>query len=381
MNKNERKSSVEAKGKSVLFISNVPSPYNVEYLNELGKLINVVAVFERGSSGERDKSWKDLNVKNFECNILQGIKWATDSALSFGSFKYIRKYRQDYIIIGNPSTPTGVLSILYCKLHKIPYILQSEGGFAGTGKGLKEKFKKFLMKDAKLYLTGMKKNDYFMTYGATAEKLKNYPFSSFYKKDILSALPTRAEKNDAKKRIKVDPDKKMILFVGRFVKGKGVDTLIKACEDIEGITLCLVGGEPTVEYLDLLKQTGLQQKTQIVDFIGKEKLKQYYLATDVFVLPTHTDTWGLVINEAMSFGLPIITTKMCVAGLELIKNGENGYLIDVGDYKKLHDFIEIIVSDDDLRTKMGDENLKIINNYSYENMAKVIFNSITETVS
>ena len=52
------------------------------------------------------------------------------------------------------------------------------------------------------------------------------------------------------------------------------------------------------------------------------------MASDLFVLPTREDIWGLVINEAMSFGLPIITTRKCIAGTELITDGENGYLLE-----------------------------------------------------
>ena len=55
------------------------------------------------------------------------------------------------------------------------------------------------------------------------------------------------------------------------------------------------------------------------------------MCADIFVHPTETDVWGLVINEAMAHGLPIITTDGCVAGLELVKNNDNGFIIPVNN--------------------------------------------------
>ena len=361
--------------RGILFISNVPSPYNVEYLNELGRLTDVTAVFERASSGERDKSWKDLNVKYFKCIILKGIKWATDSALSFGTFKYIKKHKKDYIIIGDPSTPTGILSIFYCKLHKIPFILQSEGGFAGSGKGVKEKFKKFLMKNAKMYLSGMTKNDYFSVYGGNRETIRSYPFTSSYKSDIVERLPTKEEKVALKKKLGLNY-RKLLIFVGQFIHRKAVDILLKACVGLgDDIGVLVIGGKPTDEYKANVEENNLKNIV-FIEFVDRETLKQYYLASDIFVLPTREDTWGLVVNEAMTCGLPVITTKRCIAGLELIEDGKNGFLVNVEDVIDLRKKIDVILSDEVLSIHMAHNNLEKIQYYTYENMAYVIYNHL-----
>ena len=73
-----------------------------------------------------------------------------------------------------------------------------------------------------------------------------------------------------------------------------------------------------------------------IDFKNKDTLKEYYHVADVFVLPTREDIWGLVINEALAYGLPVITTDKCMAGLEMIENGKNGYIIPVNDVKKIY---------------------------------------------
>ena len=78
---------------------------------------------------------------------------------------------------------------------------------------------------------------------------------------------------------------------------------------------------------------------------------------------------GLVINEAMAYGLPVITTDRCVAGLELVKEGANGYIVPTEDAHSLAEAIEKVLCSD-LR-KMGESSLEKIRPYTIENMVKV----------
>ena len=112
-----------------------------------------------------------------------------------------------------------------------------------------------------------------------------------------------------------------------------------------------------------------------IGFQSKEELKKWYQAADAFVLPTREDIWGLVINEAMAQGLPIITTDKCIAGLELVKEGENGYIVPVDNIKFLGKTLNKIFTQD--YYKMGQKSLELILNYTIENMTrchKEVFN-------
>ena len=71
-----------------------------------------------------------------------------------------------------------------------------------------------------------------------------------------------------------------------------------------------------------------------VHFIGfktKSELSLYYQAADCVAFPTREDIWGLITNEALAFGVPVVATDRCVSALEMIKNGKNGYIVSVGD--------------------------------------------------
>ena len=94
----------------------------------------------------------------------------------------------------------------------------------------------------------------------------------------------------------------------------------------------------------------------------------YYKAADLLVLPTESDVWGLVINEAMACGLPVVTTNRCVAGLELVEDGINGYLVPVNDREALAEKLRLVLSAD--YREMGERSLEKIRPYTLENMAK-----------
>jgi glycosyltransferase involved in cell wall biosynthesis len=140
--------------------------------------------------------------------------------------------------------------------------------------------------------------------------------------------------------------------------------------DIKGsVGLYIIGGSPTIEYLDLIKKYNLRN-VHFIDFQSKKALNNYYLVADIFILPTREDIWGLVINEAMAAGLPVITTNKCVAGLELIEDGKNGFIIPVDNAIELSKKITILVKSKELREQMGKISLEIIKNFTIEKMVE-----------
>ena len=170
----------------------------------------------------------------------------------------------------------------------------------------------------------------------------------------------------------------MILSIGQFIHRKGFDILLQAAKQLpEDVKIHIVGGQPTQEYQELCRELGL---TNICfdGFMKKQTLIRYYQASDLFVLPTREDIWGLVINEAMAYGLPVITTDRCVAGLDLVENGVNGYIVPVADVDALADSINTLFTLD--WTQMGERSLEKIRPYTIEAMAKCHLD-VFETVS
>lgn len=354
----------------LLYITNVPVPYRVDFFNELGKFCQLTVLFEKESSTERNELWKKYDFINFTGIVLKGISINTDSAICPSIIRYLKKLDYEYLIIDNLSSPTGMMAMQYAQKHKIPYGFEIDGGFAKSGKGIKEKIKKHFVSGAQYYFSpAAEGNRYLIQYGAIVERIYRYPFTSIKNKDVLINVPSYDEKMELRRKLGIK-EEKMILSVGRYIHLKGYDWLMKAATELDSsIGIYIIGGKPTEEYLSYRDKMKLTQ-VHFIDFMTKTELKEWYMSADVFVLPTRSDVWGLVINEAMSCGLPIITTKQCVAGLELVREGENGYLVEVEDVENLRKKINMTLQSESDRRKMGTISLKIIRNYTIEKMAE-----------
>ncbi|MBE6657494.1 MAG: glycosyltransferase [Ruminococcaceae bacterium] len=372
----------------VLLTTNIPAPYMIDYLTELGKKTELTVLFERAHASDRDAAWyKDSGGNaHFKAIFLHGIPCGGDCGFSFGILQYLNPRRYDRIIIANPTTPTGILALLYCRWSGIPFFLQSEGGFQGSGRGLKEKFKTYLMERASFYLTGMGgNNDYFLRYGADPARLGRYPFASMTEQDLANAyVLSDGEKQQLRGRLDIR-ESRVILSVGRFSYlrgyGKGYDILMRLAKQLpKDIGIYIVGDEPTAEFLRWKTEHALSQ-VHFVPFLSKDALADYYRAADVFVLLSRGDTWGLAVNEAMAYGLPVLSSDRCIAGVELIENGVNGYVLPLSDEGAILGTLSSMLAETELRHRMGAANREKIRAHTVEHMADVIYGYIrNETV-
>ena len=353
--------------KKVLYITNIPSPYRVEFFNELSQYCELTVAFEMGAAKDRDKSWKSAEDYRFRAVFMKAIYKKTEGAFCPEVIRLINDYRKDVIVVGGYSTPTGMYSISYMKLLHIPFLLNCDGGIIKEDSAIKKGIKRFFIGAASGWLsTGKASDQYLIHYGAKLEKIYHYSFTSIKKTEITCV--SQEEKKSFRRRLGI-VEGRMVLFVGSFIHRKGVDILLKACKNLENTAVVLVGGDNMSPYEEILRD-GTKCTIYAVGFKTKEEVKKYYQAADVFVLPTREDIWGLVINEAMAHSLPVITTLKCVAGLELVRDGLNGYLVEPEDYSELNKRIKEVLQDDELRMKMSEKSRERIEWYTIENMTR-----------
>ncbi len=356
----------------VLFLTNIPSPYRVDFFNELGKYCELTVLYERKKADNRE--WISNKNNHFKAVFLKGIKKGNDTALCFEVIKYLKEH-YDHIIIGGYSTPTGMLAIFYLRLIRKKYILSCDGGFIRKcEKKINYKIKRFFISKADCYLsTGEICSEYLEYYGAKKDKIHYYPFTSLYKKDILTHALSKEEKEFLKNKLNIT-EKKIVICVGQMIYRKGIDILLKAANNVsKNIVFYIIGGKPTDEYKKIIDELELEN-IKFFNFMEKDLLFEFYQAADLFILPTREDIWGLVINEAMANGLPIITTHSCVAGKELVK--QNGVLIESEDIESLSNSINKIIYNDILLEEYSNKSLEIIKNYTIEKMAQKIYKII-----
>lgn len=344
----------------ILWITNIPSPYRVDFFNELGKQSDLAVVCESRGESDRDSSWLNFDAKNFRIEFLsEGADINRHIEAGY-----------DFNVVTNYYTKAGMKAIAHFRRKKIPYIIEGDGAFAGSGKGIKEALKRWLIGGAAFVFSTSEEHDrFYETYGISKDRIVRYPFTSLKQSDILDSPVLWEKKQQLRKELGIK-EEKIILSVGQFIPRKGYDVLIKAMARLkdENIGCYIVGGTPTQEYINLVNESGVEDKIHFAGFKLKDELNKYYMVADLFVLPTREDIWGLVINEAMAKGLPVVTTTRCIAGLELIKEPLTGELTVPEDDAKL---AEAIKNNMILSEKRSNHVLKTIRPYSIENMARV----------
>lgn len=362
------------KKKKVLFLVNIPSPYRVEFFEELGKLCELTVLYEKGEA--EDREWEYAEKTSYSSVFLKGIKTGLDNALCFGVLKYLNK-KYDVIVVGGYSTPTGMLAIKYLNINKIPFYLNCDGGIVKEEKKLNYIIKKHFIGSATYWLSsGKETNKYLVHYGAIESRIFNYPFTSVRQADILEKNLSKEERQALKEELGIK-EEKIVISVGQFIRRKGFDTLIRASDKLkENVGVYIIGGTPTKEYMELLNECQ-NKNIHFVAFCNPSTLRRYYRIADCMAFPTREDIWGLVINEALSNRLPIVSSDKCVAASEIL--GDAGYIVPSDDVEALHVAINKVIEDEQAQREMAEKAYKRIQEYTIENMALVhmeIFNHV-----
>lgn len=353
----------------VLYLSNIPSPYRVDYFNELGKFCDLTVLFETESSTERDEEWKKYRFEHFKGIILKGKRMNTDTAFCPGVGAYLKRGEYDFVIVTVLASPTALLAVHTLQRKKIPYFYEGDGGFAGKTTGLKAMLKRYIISNAcKCFSTSGEFDRYCIAYGAKEENILRYPFTSVRREELLAVPLTKEEKRKLKREFGV-AEGCAVVSVGQFIHRKGFDLLLECCEELpENVGVYIIGGKPTDEYLALQERYGLKQ-VHFMEFMPRERLMRFFRAMDLFVLFTREDIWGLVINEAMASGLPVISTDRCIAALELIGQEENGLLVESENKPQMKEALQRLAASEELREKMSRAAVRRMERCTIENMA------------
>jgi glycosyltransferase involved in cell wall biosynthesis len=194
---------------------------------------------------------------------------------------------------------------------------------------------------------------------------------------LFSKMPFREELDAIRIRYNL-VNKKIVLFVGRLVEVKGLPYLIQAVGQLhdDGIGLIMIGEGPLKGSLERLSRDNGLKYPVFIDKIQNSDLFKYYALADVFVLPSITtkevkEAWGLVVNEAMNQGTPVIVTDAVGAGVGgLVQDGVNGFVVPEQDSRSLAVALRKILYDDALRAMMRQNAKQIIQDWTYERMVK-----------
>lgn len=211
------------------------------------------------------------------------------------------------------------------------------------------------------FSSGEETNKYFEYYNITSTKIYNYHFSSLTAQEIY-------EHEKVHKSVK-DNNRFMILYVGQIIERKGIDILLSAIVGLEDIELDIVGGTVNDELEKIIKVNKMEN-VRFHGFKTGENLERFFANCDVFILPSRYEIWGLVVNEAISFNKPVITSNFVNAGLDLGKKYNCGLVFENGDVLELRNAILSLKNDRILYNQLVDNCAEINKVYTIDQMAK-----------
>ena len=352
----------------VLIIFNHPAPYKVNAFNELNKYVDLTVLFERTHAKDRPSSFYKDNHYEFQHVFLKDGYVGNEGTVSNNVKRYIKTlYREyDLIIMNGYSHLAEIKAIKYMAKHHIRFGLLINGGIANKKEFfIKRMYKSSLIKKASYYLSPSKAaNEYLKYYGAEEKNIYNYYYGNLFNKEILGA--SKKEKDVYRQKYNLPLDKKIFINPSQFIDRKNnlyLISLFKGRKDV----LVLVGDGPLKEQYQKFIRDNNMDNVIIVPYKSKDKLFEMYKATDAHITLSKKDIFGHTVLESLANGVPVIASNNIVSAIEYIKDGYNGYVVDL-DKKE-----EILNAMDNCDNTMQNNALESVKNNTFENCAKSIY--------
>lgn len=349
----------------VLIVFNHPAPYKVKIFNELAKLIDLQVIFERTSASDRPKNFYAENDIQFKHFFIKNCYFGAENTFTSKVKQYIKKHHAEYdlIIMNGYSTIAEMKAINYMKKHAIPFVLYINGGVIKEDSKLKYLIKKKYISSANYYISPCEYADeYLVHYGANKDNIFNYTYSTFYVKDVLNNPLTLEEKNIIRERYNLPLNETIFVSASQFIERKNIKQLLTVFKDRKE-TLLLIGSGPQLEEYEQYIKINNMNNVIIRDFMKRDTLLDLMSGCDYFITLSKQDIYGHTTNEAMAKGLPVISSDKVLSSLHLIKNGENGFIVELNN-DNIHKAI------DNLSKSMSENALITARKNTIEEMAK-----------
>ncbi|HDR8171678.1 TPA: glycosyltransferase family 4 protein [Bacillus thuringiensis] len=360
----------------IAFVTNLRAPYRTLQVNEFSKIKDVnINVYYTDKPSE-NRVWNVNKVIGFKEIDLKGYNL-------FGKYGYINKglvdivKSHDLLILGGYEKPTYIALSILCKFFKKPYILLFDGISTNrldeNENPLKKFVKNIVVKRASFILgNGEVSKRYF-------SEVFSYPRERIYNQYLtvdtnkIGKLYKEKEKykKEYKESLGIKQEDRVLIYSGRLIDIKNVERVIEAIAKIrnENIVFLIVGGGILENYLKK-RARDLNVNIIITGFLAdQEEVFKHYFVGDAMILPSIVEPWGLVINEGLVAGMPVIVSKYCGCANDLVVNKKNGYLVNPFNVDQISNCIEKIMYKDD-RVEYSRKSKEIASEWTFENSRK-----------
>jgi glycosyltransferase involved in cell wall biosynthesis len=224
-----------------------------------------------------------------------------------------------------------------------------------------------------VFCYGTRSKEYVASYGVNEQRI----FSNCQ----AAALPHGYDSLAVRRHYEDNPRRTSgpvrFLYVGRLAKEKGLDDLLDAFrlvrERMPEARLDIAGSGVLTEELQQRARTlGLESAVAFLGAKSPDDIGRLLLASDAMVLPSHTEPWGLVVNEALSYGCPVVVSDICGCVPELVRDGVTGHTFPTGDVAALSAAMLAVAKLSEDRLEVAKQCIQLIEQFTPERAADEI---------
>lgn len=232
-------------------------------------------------------------------------------------------------------------AILACHRHGVPVMVRGDSHLLTARSPLKLKLKVIvypwlLRAFAACLYVGQNNKQYLQRYGVTDERLFFAPHC--IDNHAFAARANDANPQELRQQLGIRPGQKIVLYVGKLLPGKRVSDLLPAMQRlaVSGLdVVCLLVGDGPLRTVLEQQASVLGVSLRCAGFRNQSEMPAFYALADVLVLPSASETWGLVVNEALACGTPAVVSDSVGCGIDLVKESLSGAVFPVGDSEAL----------------------------------------------
>lgn len=328
----------------VAVITPIPTPYRDPFWNVVAGKDDIELDVYYCAKGKADRPWSVSWKMHYNAIFQPGwnlLKWRSADASCFynvGMLRALIRRKYSVLIIGGYNHVTMLKALLYCWLTGTHYYFVNEPFLAyprsAWRKVIKAPLVRFVVRRAKRLLpTGTLASEYLLHYGGKKEQLVRLPNTPDVERLFKNAQEMRPRQREIRKELGIQ-DRKTLLFLGRMIPKKGVDTLIKAFARLDkshDAQVIVVGSGPSEEPCrQLAQELGVADRVHFKGFVEPSEISRWHAIADIFVLPS-IETWSASVLESLASCLPVITTNLVGSHIDMIIDPKVGAVVPPKD--------------------------------------------------
>jgi glycosyltransferase involved in cell wall biosynthesis len=311
-----------------------------------------------------------------------GFDWRVDWSI----IRQLARGRYDVIWMHGRMSLHAWFAMLYGRVTGTPVFLRDDQTLLTPRSLLKRILKRIILPMLYRHVIGLpvgKWNKEFFEHYGTGQV---YPVCYAVENRDLQARhrELNSTRADLRAAFNVAGHEPLILFCGKIIGSKQPSLLLEAFAKVREQTRCslvFVGDGELRAALEEQVRTGSIPDVHFAGFMNQTELPKAYASADLLVLPSKCgETWGMVVNEAMNFGLPIIVSDRVGCAGDLVCNGVNGLVFEAGNLEALVTCLGALVRSTELRNAYGRNSLKAVSGYSLERSASQVIDAFLSTL-